>query len=88
MQTLEEKENEINQLIEEVEELKFLTDRKLLDYDELKKENYELAIKAEDNEILTEQVENLRKICDKLEEEKKHAVFREELIKMHLGNLM
>jgi hypothetical protein len=49
MQTLEEKENEINQLIEEVEELKFLTDRKLLDYDELKKENYELAIKAEDN---------------------------------------
>ena len=40
MQTLEEKENEINQLIEEVEELKFLTDRKLLDYDELKKENY------------------------------------------------
>lgn len=88
MQTLEEKENEINQLIEEVEELKFLTDRKLLDYDELKKENYELAIKAEDNEILTEQVENLRKICDKLEDEKKHAVFREELIKMHLGNLV
>jgi hypothetical protein len=71
-----------------VEELKFLTDRKLLDYDELKKENYELAIKAEDNEILTEQVENLHKICDKLEEEKKQAVFREELIKMHLGNLM
>jgi hypothetical protein len=33
-------------------------------------------------------VENLRKICDKLEEEKKHAVFREELIKMHLGNLV
>jgi hypothetical protein len=40
-------------LIEEVEELKFSADRKLLDYDELKKENYELAIKAEDNEILT-----------------------------------
>lgn len=65
-----------------------MADRKLLDYDELKRENYELALKAEDAEMLNEQVDNLRKICDKLEEEKKQATFREELIKMHLGNML
>lgn len=36
---LQEKDAEINQLIEEVEQLKFLNERKYLDYDELKKEN-------------------------------------------------
>jgi hypothetical protein len=53
-----------------------LNERKFLDYDELKKENFELQMKAEDMEILSEQVDTLRKICDKLEEEKKNTVFR------------
>ena len=36
---LEEREEEINALIEEVEELKFMNERKFMDYDQLKKEN-------------------------------------------------
>lgn len=71
-----------------MEEIKFTNDRKLIDYDLLKKENYELMIKSEDNDILVEQVDSLRRICDKLEEEKKRAVFREQLIKMHLTNIL
>lgn len=72
----EDKDGQINQLIEEIEELKFLNERKFLDYDELKKENFELQMKVEDMDILSEQVDTLRKICDKLEEEKKNTVFR------------
>lgn len=37
---IDEKDTEINNLLEEVEELKFLNERKLLDYDELRKQNY------------------------------------------------
>lgn len=37
---------------------------------------------------MSEQVETLRRICDKLEEEKKIAVFREEAIKIRLSNLV
>ena len=37
---------------------------------------------------MNEQVETLRSLCDKLEEEKKIAVFREEAIRIRLANLM
>lgn len=39
-QKIDEKDLEINNLSEEVEELKFLNERKLLDYDELRRQNY------------------------------------------------
>lgn len=37
---LEEKDAETNGLIEEIEELKFLNERKYMDYDEMKKTNF------------------------------------------------
>jgi hypothetical protein len=43
-----------------------------------------LQIKAEDLDVLNDQLETLRKICDKLEEEKKNSVFREEVLRMQL----
>jgi hypothetical protein len=61
-----------------------LNERKYLDYDELKKENFELQMKVEDMDVLNDQLESLRKICDKLEEEKKNSVFREEVLRMQL----
>ena len=39
-QKLQKKEEEINSLIEEVQELKFMNERKFMDYDELKRQNY------------------------------------------------
>ena len=58
-------------MVEEVEELKFLNERKFMDYDELKRDNYELQLKLDDTEFAIEQVDELREICDKLEQEKK-----------------
>jgi hypothetical protein len=72
----EERELETNELIEEIEELKFLNERKYMDYDEMKKTNFELQLKVEEYETLSDQLETLRKVCDKLEDEKKNAVFR------------
>ena len=42
----------------------------------------------EDYDYINEQVDTLRKICDKLEEQKKIAVFREEAIRIRLSNLV
>lgn len=39
-------------------------------------------------EVVQDQVETLRKICDKLEEEKKIAVFREQAVRIRLANLI
>lgn len=79
-----EKENEINCLIEEVEELKFLNERKLMDNDELKRQNYELQLKFEDAQFASQQVDDLRQICDKLEQEKKDVLFREQILKVQI----
>lgn len=38
-----------------------------MDYDEMKKMNFELQLKVEEYEALGDQVETLRRICDKLE---------------------
>ena len=38
----------------------------------------------EDYEILTEQIDTLRRICDKLEEEKKIAILREETLRLQI----
>lgn len=84
----EEKEFDINSLVEEVEELKFLNERKFMDFDELKKDNYELQLKLDDAEYAMDQVDELREICDKLEMEKKDALFREEAIKLQLDSLL
>jgi hypothetical protein len=47
-----------------------------------------LGLKAGEAEELGGQVEGLRLICDRLEEERKRAVFNEELIKMQLTNIL
>lgn len=47
-----------------------------MDYDEMKKTVFELQLKVEESETLSDQLETLRKVCDKLEDEKKNAVFR------------
>lgn len=39
-----------------------------MDYDELKRENYELQLRLEDAEYAGDQVDELREICDKLEQ--------------------
>ena len=83
-----DKEQEINQLAEELEELKFLQERRFLDYDEIKKENFELEMRMEDYEILSEQIDTLRRICDKLEEEKKIAILREETLRLQIENIV
>lgn len=83
-----DQEQELGQLKQDIEELRFNDDRKQLDLEEMKKENFELNLKMEDYEFVSEQVETLRRICDKLEEEKKIAVFREEAIKIRLSNLV
>lgn len=38
----------------------------------------------EDNSFLNDQLDTLRRICDKLEEEKQEAVFKEEAIRVQL----
>lgn len=38
-----------------------------MDYDEMKKMNFELQLKVEEYDNLADQLETLRKICDKLE---------------------
>ena len=43
-----------------MEELKFLNDRKFMDYDDMKKENYELKLKLEDVEFTMDQVQELQ----------------------------
>lgn len=43
----------------------------------MKKMNFELQLKVEEYEALGDQLETLRRICDKLEEEKKNSVFKE-----------
>jgi hypothetical protein len=73
---------------QDMEELKFNEERRRLDFEEVRKENLGLHIKMEDYEFVSDQVENLRKICDKLEEEKKIAVFREEAIRLRLSNFV
>ena len=53
----------------------------------MKKINYDLQIKADELDIINEQMDALRKICDKLEEEKKQSVFREESLRMRIESL-
>ena len=87
-QKLQKKEEEINSLIEEVQELKFMNERKFMDYDELKRQNYQLQLKAEDGMFASEQVDELRSICDKLEQEKKDALWRQQMMRNQLNNFM
>ena len=47
-----------------------------------------MEIRMEDNAFLTEQLDTLRKICDKLEEEKQDAVYRMEGVRVQLENVM
>lgn len=42
----------------------------------------------EDYELLNEQLETLRRICDKLEEEKKIIILREETLRIQIENLL
>lgn len=58
-----------------------------MDYDEMKKMNFELQLKVEEYEALGDQVETLRRICDKLEQEKKNSVFKEQVLRMQIENL-
>ena len=37
-----------------------------MDFDELKRDNYELQLRLDDAEYAVDQVEELREICDKL----------------------
>lgn len=43
-----------------------------------------MQLRLEEMDVVEEQVEELRVICDKLEQEKKEAVFREEVLKVQL----
>lgn len=45
-------EGEIKGLVEEVEELRFINDRRMLDYDELRKQNYEMQLQLEEDSSL------------------------------------
>ena len=45
-------------------------------------------MKIDDYDILNEQLEILRRECDKLEEEKKISVLREETLRMQIQNLI
>lgn len=62
---------------QEVEEMRFNEDRRKMDFEQMQKQNLELKLSMQQLEVVQDQVETLRKICDKLEEEKKIAVFRE-----------
>lgn len=75
-----------NQLKEQLEELKFMYEQKQIDYEELHKNNIALELKSEDYDYISEQVETLRKICDKLEDEKKRAEFEYEAITLKIEN--
>jgi hypothetical protein len=81
---LNSKDRDIQVLAEELEELRFIYDHKLLELDELKKAKYELELKTEDHEFVYRQLDELRQFCSKLEEQKKDAVFREEAMKLQL----
>lgn len=65
-----------------------MQERNMLDYEELKKENYEMEIRLDDNNFLNEQLDTLRKICDKLEDEKQQAVFKEEAVRVQLEGVV
>jgi len=54
----------------------------------LKKARYELELKTEDNDFVYRQLNEVRSVCARLEEEKKDAVFREEALKLQLENLI
>lgn len=55
-QKLQQKEFELTNMVEEIEELKFLNERKYMDFDELKRENLELEMQLSDAEFASEQV--------------------------------
>lgn len=61
-------------------------EQKQIDYEELHKNNIALQLKSEDYDYISEQVEALRKICDKLEDEKKRAEFEYEAIALKIEN--
>lgn len=55
-----------------------------MDYDEMKKNNFELQLKVEEFQTLSDQLDTIRKVCDNLQDEKKNAVFREEVLRMQV----
>lgn len=68
--------------------MKFTEDQKNLDIEQMRRQNLELHLKMEEYDYINEQVDTLRKICDKLQEQKKIAVFRQEAIRVRLSNLI
>lgn len=63
-------------------------DHKVLELDEMKKASYQMELKADDYEFVYRQLQEVRGKCERLEEERKDAVFREEAIKIQLENLL
>ncbi len=83
-----DQEQELNRIRQEVQEMKFTEDQKNLDIEQMRRQNLELHLKMEEYDYINEQVDTLRKICDKLQEQKKIAVFRQEAIRVRLSNLI
>ena len=74
---LEEREQRINLLIQEIEELKSIHQSTFNNYDELRKTNYQLQLKIEERRYSMGETKKYREMCRKLELEKKDAVWRE-----------
>jgi chromosome segregation ATPase len=82
-----EKDDQLIRINEDIEEMRFEFDNRMLDYDELKRENYELRIRDEDRETIMLRIEEMQEQLEQLQSQKQEAQFRLDSVEMQLTSL-